>query len=101
MQAGRYAAARAWYENSYPALLNDDVPTIDESNYKAAIDLAYVLAKTGEQERAKLLLDRSLTFLPTIPRLGFYDGYWISDVRTLLDGLKSPSRRDRTSACPM
>ena len=35
---------------------------------------------TGEQERADLLLDRSLTFIPTIPRLG-YNGYGIADVR--------------------
>jgi tetratricopeptide (TPR) repeat protein len=81
LEAGRYAEARAWYENSYPALLNDDEPTIDTTNYRAAIDLAYVLSKTGEQKRADLLLDRSLMLIQTIHRLGFYDGYWISDVR--------------------
>ena len=43
-------------------------------------DLASVLIKTGEQERADLLLDRALTILPTIARLGM-DGYAISDVR--------------------
>ncbi len=43
-------------------------------------DLASVLIKTGEQERADLLLDRALMILPTIPRLGM-DGYRISDVR--------------------
>ncbi len=39
------------------------------------------MSKTGEQERANLLLDRSLTFIQTIPRLGLFTGYWISDVR--------------------
>ena len=79
LQTGRYAEARTWYERSYPALLNENVPTIAAKNYQAAIDLAYVLSKTGEQERADLLLDRSLTFITTIPRLG-WTGYWISDV---------------------
>ncbi len=79
LQAGRYAEARARYERGYPALLQDDEPTIRRWNYIPAIDLALVLAKTGEQERADLLLDRTLMFLPTIPRLG-EDGSGISDV---------------------
>jgi TolB-like protein/Tfp pilus assembly protein PilF len=80
LQAGRYAEARARYEKSYPALLNDNEPTIDITNFRPAIDLAYVLSKTGEQERADLLLDRSLTFIETIPRLGLA-GFWVSDVK--------------------
>jgi len=78
LQSGRYAEARARYEKAFPELLNEDAPTIDRANFGPAIDLAYVLSKTGEQERANLLLDRSLTFIQTIPRLGF--GYGISDV---------------------
>jgi hypothetical protein len=38
------------------------------------------LTKTGEQERADLLLERSLRHLQIRPRLGF-TGYWIDDVR--------------------
>ncbi len=78
LQAGRYAEARARYEKAFPKLLNDDEPTIDRTNFIPAIDLALVLSKTGEQERADLLLDRSLTFIETIPRLG-WAGYGISD----------------------
>jgi tetratricopeptide (TPR) repeat protein len=81
LRAGRYAEARARYEQGYPALLSEDAPEIDASNFVGAIDLAYFLSKTGEQERADLLLDRSLTFIQTIPRLGFSGGHWISDVR--------------------
>ena len=81
LRAGRYADALARYESGYPALLSEDAPNIDGTNYKTAIDLAYFLSKTGEQERADLLLDRSLTFIQTIPRLGFWGGHWISDVR--------------------
>jgi tetratricopeptide (TPR) repeat protein len=79
LQAGRYAEARARYERGFPALMQEGEPTIDEDNYEAAIDLALVLIKAGEQERADLLLDRSLMLLPTIPRLGA-SGHRISDV---------------------
>jgi len=77
LQAGRYLEARARYEHGHPALLQEDEPTIDGDNYVPAIDLALVLTKTGEQERADLLLDRTLTFLPSPRRQG--DGYRISD----------------------
>jgi tetratricopeptide (TPR) repeat protein len=80
LRAGRYAEARALYEESYPELLNEGDPTVDGSNWRAAIDLALVLSKTGEQERADRLLDRSLQHIQTLPRLGRY-GYWIADVR--------------------
>jgi hypothetical protein len=61
-------------------LLNEGDPTVDGSNWMAAIDLALVLSKTGEQERADLLLDRSLQHIQTLPRLGF-GGFWIADVQ--------------------
>jgi tetratricopeptide (TPR) repeat protein len=78
-RAGRYKEARALYERGYPGLLQEVEPTIDRSNYEAAIDLALVLSRTGEQERADLLLDDSLAFIRTIPRLGG-GGYGFSDV---------------------
>ena len=39
-----------------------------------------ILSATGEQERADLLLERSLAFIETIQRLG-YGGFWVSDVQ--------------------
>jgi hypothetical protein len=39
-----------------------------------------VLIKTGEQERADLLLDRSLQYVQTIPSIGL-GGSWIAGVR--------------------
>ena len=81
LRAGRYAVARARYERGYPALLQEDGPNIHEGNFMAAIDLALVLTNTGEQDRADLLLDRSLAFIQTIFRLGGLDeGYGIADV---------------------
>jgi tetratricopeptide (TPR) repeat protein len=80
LRAGRYTEARALYEESYPELLNESGPTIDGSNWGAAIDLALVLSKTGEQEHANLLLNRSFQHIQILPRLG-RNGYGIADVR--------------------
>ncbi len=52
LRAGRYTEARALYEESYPELLNEGDPTVDGSNWQAAIDLALVLSRTGEHDRA-------------------------------------------------
>ena len=73
LSAGRYAEARALYEEAYPELLNEDDPTVGHMNWKAAVDLALVLAKTGEQDRADLLLDRAFEFIQIHPRR---DWYW-------------------------
>ena len=61
--------------------MNEGDPKID-SNVRsmAATDLALVLSKTGEQERADLLLDRSLQYIQTLQRLGL-GGHWIADVQ--------------------
>jgi TolB-like protein len=80
LRAGRYSDARALYQEVSPELLNEEAPKIDtEGGFINAIDLALVLSHTGEQERADLLLDRSLQHIQTIPRLSF-NGYWIADV---------------------
>ena len=80
LQVAAYAEARTRFEQNVPELLNDDEPNVDTSNFREAIDLAYVLSKTGEQERANLLLADSLTAIQGRPRLGVF-GYQIADVR--------------------
>ncbi len=80
LRNGRYAEARAMFDRYTPELLNADAPTIDRSNYSGAVVLASVLFETGEDERANMLLDRSLSFVSTIPRLGT-NGYGITDVQ--------------------
>ena len=65
---GRYAEARALYEKAYPELLNEDDPKVVGRNWRAATDLALVLSKTGEQERANLLLEQSFRRFQTMPR---------------------------------
>ncbi len=78
LRGKRYGNARALFEENHPGLMNDD-PRIDSRNYRQAINLSLVLFKTGEQERAELLLDRSLQHLETRQRLGV-SGFEIADV---------------------
>jgi tetratricopeptide (TPR) repeat protein len=80
IRAGRYAEARARYEKNFPEMLTVNELKIDGSNYKAAIHLALILAETGDRERANALLQRSLAFVDTAPRMGFI-GSGVSDVR--------------------
>jgi tetratricopeptide (TPR) repeat protein len=80
MRAGRYREARAAFEKIAPELLNEDSPKIGSSNYRAAIDLALILSKLGERERADKLLESSLQYIQRIPRLG-PSGYAIADVQ--------------------
>lgn len=82
LKKGRYLEARARYEQSHPELLGDDPTKVTEDNFQAAIDLALVLIKTGEQDRADLLLERSLVVVRSMDRLG-PSGYGISDVLIL------------------
>jgi tetratricopeptide (TPR) repeat protein len=80
MRSGRYLEARAAFEKIAPELLDEDSPKINVRNYQAAIDLALILSKTGEQQRADRLLEGSLQYIQRIPRLGSY-GYGIADVQ--------------------
>jgi tetratricopeptide (TPR) repeat protein len=80
LRAGRYLEARAAFEKIAPELLNGNFPNIDEKNYRAAIDLALISSKTGEQQRADRLLEGSLQYIQQIPRLGL-SGYGIADVQ--------------------
>ncbi len=61
-------------------MLTEGDPTVDGSNWGAAIGLALVFSRTGEQEHADLLLNRSFQHIQTLPRLSLY-GYGIADVR--------------------
>jgi tetratricopeptide (TPR) repeat protein len=78
--AGRYAEALALFEERFPELLSEGEPAVDARNYRAAIDLAPILSRMGEPERADLLLDRALQQLERRPRLG-RRGYLIADVQ--------------------
>ena len=82
LRIGNHNKARSHYEKYFPGLLAKDEPKINSTNYTAAIDLAYVLQLTDEQDRANLLLDRSLAFIRSsgLSRLSF-SGYRTADVQ--------------------
>ena len=80
--ASDYRAARSRYAEAYPELVAPPPPRIDGTNCFVAIDLVPVLQKTGEIERARILLDRSEQVVRAIPRLGVR-GHGIADVRIL------------------
>jgi TolB-like protein/tetratricopeptide (TPR) repeat protein len=75
-----YAAARARFVACCPDLFAPEPPEIGPADFAEAIFLAAILLKTGEGERAKVLLDRAERHIRTIRRLGEH-GYGIWDVR--------------------
>jgi len=83
LAAGRPDDALAVYSSRYPELVSDSGASIDLRNYRAAIDLALVLIRKGEAARANDLLDKATGFVAGQPRLGWWGGYWISDVQIL------------------
>jgi tetratricopeptide (TPR) repeat protein len=69
LRRGDYAAARVRYAEQFPELLAATPPKIDDVDLAVeAKNLAYVLQRTGEAERAKVLLDRSAAYFRTARR---------------------------------
>jgi len=79
-RAGHYVEARSLYEEHFPELLGEGDPEVNLGNYRAAIDLALILSRTGEPERADLLLEESLPLIERTPRSGLI-GYGLADVQ--------------------
>ncbi len=82
LQGGRAEDALVRYETAFPELFAPGAPHLDLSNYGVAVDLALVLQKLGEKERANVLLDGAAQAIGNFPRLvsGGY-GYGITDVQ--------------------
>ncbi len=78
LAAGKQSAARELYAQAVPELLDAAPPKVTWENFRAAIDLALVLQKGGEHERATYLLDRSEETIGTIARTT-WNGCWLAD----------------------
>jgi len=78
LQAGEYTEAQARYEKACLIWLAENESRIDRTNYRPAIDLALMLQRKGAQERADQILNRCLTVIQSMPRLGT-EGFGISD----------------------
>jgi TolB-like protein/Tfp pilus assembly protein PilF len=79
LAAGRNEVAHSRYARAFRELTEPEVPEVNAFNYQVAVDLALVLQRMGETERASDLLDGSLKAIKTLPRLGT-SGYGITDV---------------------
>jgi tetratricopeptide (TPR) repeat protein len=82
MREDRADIALERYRTIFPGLLDETDPAIDIHNNWSATDVALLLQNQGDGEEARLLLDRNLAFVRTIPRLG-NTGYSINDARIL------------------
>ena len=78
LEQNRPDAAIALYRETHPELFQDE-PSIDWLNFTLAVDLAHVLAQTGQQKGVETLLRRTEDYIAGIPRLGCCD-YGLTDV---------------------
>jgi TolB-like protein/Tfp pilus assembly protein PilF len=75
-----YIMARSRYAKAFPELFGKELPRLTDTEAFAALELAIVLQHTGEDDRARALLERSEVYVRTIPRMGAFNS-WYSDAR--------------------
>jgi TolB-like protein/DNA-binding winged helix-turn-helix (wHTH) protein/Tfp pilus assembly protein PilF len=96
LRAGRYADARALYEENYPELLHGEKPEINAWNIGPAINLALVLSRIDEQKRANLLLNLALQYIGTETGLAGAQIYALQGEKTkALASLRQAIEMDR------
>ena len=74
-----YQAALRHFRAAQPDLVDGEDPEVNATNWGVAIEVANILAKLGERERADILLHKALLIIGSRPRLG-YGGFGINDV---------------------
>jgi tetratricopeptide (TPR) repeat protein len=79
---GNVQAAVDRYETAHRIATGSLFDRLDPASVGAAIDLAAVLLRAGESDRAKVLLDRSESVIRGMTRLGIF-GFGIADVQIL------------------
>ena len=72
LRAGAYAQARARYLKAFPELFDNELPALNIRTASAVVDLALVLQRAGEEQRATILLDHSEEYFRTRPRMGVF-----------------------------
>jgi len=80
LATGDWPQARSFYAKAFPELLAEASPKLNGLNWRAAVNLAVVLQKASERERANQLLGLSEQFTRSIPRMGRF-GYGIGDAQ--------------------
>ena len=79
LDAGRIDEALSRYEEIYPQFFAKNDSDVNDFDYSAAIEVAHALNATGQNERARELLNKSLAAIESKPRLS-YAGTGVSDV---------------------
>ena len=69
--------AIAAYKDIYPNIDDADALVVTNVNYRAAIHVAALLIKAGEERKAGRILDKVLVYTKTLPMLGSY-GYFFA-----------------------
>ena len=82
LKLGDLQTAQNFIVRANPILASDTNDSVDRRNYKAAILLAYVFRKLGEDKRADGLLRQAEAVVTQLPRMGV-KGHGISDVHIL------------------
>lgn len=74
--------ARQLYAQAYPALLEETPPAVSSANFRAAVDLAALLLRTGETARAEALMNLAQEYISRNSRTTTdTGGYGIADVQ--------------------
>jgi len=80
LQQGRYGDVREMYEGMYPEFLDDSLSKLTATNFFPAIDLAFVLYRSGEQQQADKLISLAKEHMQTTYRNSPHNSYGIADV---------------------
>ena len=75
---GDYTAYEERVSKSFPDLVNGTYTVLTIANFRHAINLAHVYAKTGRVAESEALLNKAMNHIQTRPRLG-WAGYQVSD----------------------
>ncbi len=82
LKLGDLQSARNYIVRANPILASDTNDSVDRRNFKAAILLAFIYKKLGEEKRAAGLLQQAEAIVARMPRIGI-KGHGISDVHIL------------------
>jgi TolB-like protein/Tfp pilus assembly protein PilF len=73
---GRQEMALQRYATFYPEIVNADNPRIHHANYASAVEIAYLLMRSGENARGRKLLASAKPVIDATPILGLWGSAW-------------------------
>jgi tetratricopeptide (TPR) repeat protein len=78
----RYDVALRRYAEIFPEIVESADPEVTRSNYNAAEEIAYLLIRAGEEQRARRLLEKVMPVIDSLPLLGSW-GNGVGKARSL------------------